>query len=103
MSGGFGLEYDALGQGHEGWTRLGALMATTGSDLDGADTGGLAPGVRHAAATFLTAWSGYATESAAICDGLAGALRRLGTDVLATEEQRQAAFGALDGRLGPQR
>ena len=100
---GLGLEYGDLGRGDQDWSRLAELMRTTESDIKGAPTNGLAPSVRGAASRFLTAWSGYAGESAAIADGLAGALRAIGNDVLATEAEREQEFGRLDSRLGPAR
>lgn len=78
-------------------------MATTQTELADAPVTGLASGVQGAASAFLSAWSGYAGESAAICEGMGEALRLLVHDVTATDEQRQAAFSRLDGRLGPQR
>lgn len=100
---GLGLEYDELGRGDQDWSRLAELMRTTGSDIEGASTNGLPPSVQAAATTFLSAWSGYAGESAAIADGLAGALRAIGNDVFATEAEREQEFGRLDSRLGPAR
>ncbi len=97
---GLGLEYGSLASGVEDWTRLGELMRSTGSELDDASTAGLAPTVQGAAQSFLTAWSGYAGESAAISEGLSEALGLLTTDVTATEEELTARFGTLDGRLG---
>lgn len=100
---GLGLEYGEIGRGDLDWSRLAELMRTIGSDLDGATAHGLAPSVQGAATGFLSAWCGYADESAAIADGLAGALRALRNDVLATEAERQQEFGRLDSRLGPAR
>jgi hypothetical protein len=100
---GLGLEYGEIGRGDEDWSRLGELMRTTEGELRDAPTSGLAPSVQGAATGFLTAWSGYAAESAAIADGLAGALRLLVGDVRATEEQRQEEFSRLDSRLGSAR
>jgi hypothetical protein len=100
---GLGLEYGEIGRGDEDWSRLADLMRTTAGELEGAPVGGLAPSVQGAATAFLSAWAGYAAESAAIADGLADALRLLVGDVRATEEQRQEEFGRLDSRLGSAR
>ncbi len=100
---GFGMEYGAIGRGDEDWARLAGLMRDTQGEFAGASTSGLAPSVRGAADAFLTAWAGYAGESASIGDGLSDALRLLLGDVTATEQQREAEFRDLDGRLGPQR
>lgn len=97
---GLGLDYGSLASGVEDWSRLGELMRSTGSELGDASTAGLAPTVQGAAQSFLTAWSGYAGESAAISDGLSEALGLLTTDMTATEEELTARFGTLDGRLG---
>lgn len=101
--GGMALEYGALGSGDEAWTRLAELMRNTQQELSDAPAAGLAPSVRGAASSFLTAWAGYAGESAAIGDGLAEALRVLQYDVATTDEERQQIFRDLDGRLGPAR
>lgn len=103
MSGGMGLEYAALSRGDENWSRVAELLRRTRSELADADTSGVAPGVRGAASSFLSAWAGYAAESAAISDGMAGALEVMVGDLQSTEQARQSAFRDLDARLGPQR
>ncbi|WP_101523457.1 hypothetical protein [Nocardioides houyundeii] len=98
-----GWEYDPLVAGAVKWDDLGTLLQDSAKDLGSASTGGLAPGVQGAANSFLTAWQGYAGESAAIAAGMAGALRASVSDVQGTDGEQSGGYSALDSRLGPSR
>lgn len=98
-----GLEYDAIRTAVGDWQRLDELMTTSRRALADASTGALPPSVQGAASGFLTAWAGYAGESAAIAAGFAQALDATSLDFAGTDEADGARWQQLDGRLGPAR
>lgn len=98
-----GLEYNAIRTAVGDWERLEELMTTSRRALADASTGALPSSVQGAASGFLTAWSGYAAESAAIASGFAEALDATSLDFAGTDEADGAHWQQLDGRLGPQR
>lgn len=98
-----GLEYNALRAGSERWSSLGELLEETARDFGSAPTGGLAPEVQGAARAFLSAWEGYAGESAAIVEGFSTALEEVAARTAATDSHTRGEMDALDSRLGPAR
>ena len=98
-----GLEYNALRAGSERWASLGELLEETARDLGAAPTGGLAPECQGAARALLSAWEGYAGESAAIVDGFSTALEEVAARTAAVDSSTSGDMEALDSRLGPAR
>ena len=98
-----GLEYNALRAGSERWASLGELLEETARDLGAAPTSGLTPECQGAARAFLSAWEGYAGESAAIVDGFSTALEEVAARTAAVDSGTRGDMEALDSRLGPAR
>lgn len=98
-----GVEGNALRTGSADWARLSELMTSTSGSVGEASTAGLAPSVQGAAAAFLSAWSGYAGESAAIATGFSGALDAASDDFTNRDDEADQRFSQLDSRLGPAR
>lgn len=99
----FGLEAEVLRQAGLRWRELGELMDRTSQDLSAAPVTGVAAEVRHAATAFLTAWSGFAEESAEIAEGFATALAATADGALLTDRAVGETLQGLDARIGPQR
>lgn len=98
-----GLEYNALRAGSERWSGLGELLGETARDFGSAPTTGLALEAQGAARAFLSAWEGYAGESAAIVEGFSTALEEVAARTAATDSSTRGEMDALDSRLGPAR
>lgn len=98
-----GIEYGQVDKAAALWDDLSALMAESERDLSTASTAGLGSSVQSAATAFLTAWSGYAGESADIATGFGDALRARVADYRGTDQGSRDDFTNLDGRLGPAR
>lgn len=98
-----GAEYDPLVATAEDWRSLASLMTGTSRDLAGQGTGSLPPSVQGAASSFLSAWSGYAEESAAIAEGFAASVDARVTDYSGADDGSRDQMTDLDGRLGPAR
>lgn len=96
-------DMQTLRLGTTGWESQERLMDSTASALRGASAGALPPSVQSAATTFLTRWSGYAEESAAIAQGFVGALKATANDYSTSDDAADRQFSDLDGRLGPSR
>ena len=98
-----GVELNAIKAASGDWDRLHELMTTSQRSLADASTGALPPAVRGAASSFLSAWAGYAGESAALASGFSDALDATAADWTGTDEADAARWDTLDGRLGPSR
>lgn len=96
-------DLQSLRQGTTGWESQERLMDSTARAFESASSSALPPSVQSAATTFLTRWSGYAAESAAIAQGLVGALQATANDYTTSEDAVDRHFSDLDGRLGPSR
>lgn len=87
----------------ERWTEAAELASTASSLLGGESPYGMGSRVWPAATAFLSAWAGYATESAAIAAGYADALEGIVHDLASTDATNRERFEDLDSRLGPER
>jgi hypothetical protein len=103
MGGPLVWDMQTLRLGTTGWEGQARLMDATARDLAGASASALPPSVQAAATTFLSRWSGYAEESAAIAHGFVGALTATGDDYSTSDDAADRRFSDLDGRLGPAR
>ena len=103
MSDGYGVTPGSLTTTATQWDRVEELMASSQGELAGASSGGFPPSVQGAAATFLSAWAGYAGESGTIASGFAEALRSTQTLYGQGDQMSEADLNRLDGRLGPAR
>ncbi|WP_121256266.1 hypothetical protein [Nocardioides ferulae] len=99
----YGVVPEPLAFAARDWGDLAELMERSSSDLGGQGVGALAPSVQAAASAFLTAWAGYAGESAAIARGFSSALDALVADATHTDDAIDTHFGGIDARLGPAR
>ncbi|ANH38175.1 hypothetical protein I601_1744 [Nocardioides dokdonensis FR1436] len=98
-----GMEYNALRAGSRRWAALGELLDETAKDFGAAPVAGLAPDCQGAATSFLSAWQGYAGESAAIVEGFATALEEVVGSTTETDSATGSGFETLDSRLGSAR
>jgi hypothetical protein len=99
----FGLEYNALTAGAQDWRDLAELMTDTSRGLADQPTSAIPASAQDAAASFLSAWSGFAGESAEIATGFAGALDATRSSYRSADDATDQRFAHLDGRLGPRR
>jgi hypothetical protein len=91
----------ALRNAVDGWEQVEPLMRSTSGDFATASVSALAPSVQSAATTFLSAWKGFADESAAIVGGFAEQLTAFTNDMVGVEDGVKTNFDSLDARLGP--
>jgi hypothetical protein len=97
------MEYGAIRVAVADWQRLDELMTSSQRALADASTAALPPSAQAAGSGFLSAWSDYAGESAAIAGGFADALEATWVDVAHTDGAGGAWWDLLNGRLGPSR
>lgn len=95
-----GIDYGAMGGASQEWRDISELMAGTKGKLDGASPGVFAPSVQGAATAFVSAWQGFARDSADIATGFAEALELNVYDQRVVDEVVRDGF---DGRLGSAR
>lgn len=96
----FEMEYGAMTSASQEWRDISELMDGTVSKLSGTSSGVFAPSVQSKATAFVTAWKGFARESADIALGFAEGLEANVLDQKAVDEVIRDGF---DGRLGPSR
>lgn len=96
----FGMEYGAMSSATQEWRDISELMDGCANKLSGASTSAFAPSVQPTATAFVTAWKGFARDSAGIATGFAEALEVNVFDQSALDEVVRDGF---DGRLGPAR
>lgn len=95
-----GVEYSAMQASIADWADLAERMDTLGGDLADTGTAGLPESVQGAAAAFLTAWSGYASDSAEIARNFSACLQACSDNYLQADAEATARFDDLDGSLG---
>ncbi|QIK77087.1 hypothetical protein [Nocardioides piscis] len=94
------IDYDSLAGASQEWRDLGELMDDTADRLSSATPGVFAPSVRGAAAAFLSAWQGFARDSAGVANGLADALELNVDDQRAVDDVVRDGFDFLLGPAG---
>lgn len=98
-----GVEYNSIRAGVQDWRALSQMMTRTSGSLADQTISAIPPTARTAAQAFLTAWAGYAAESADIATGFAGALEATQNNYTRADDEADRRFADLDGRLGPAR